>query len=153
MILILSRWFHCAAALALNCGKLTNKKQDTWSPGHTGACKMELGSYGRQDLEAGKGMASLVLSAVWGQLVQSLGEMGLVRTTFLRAGAKAKMMSVSGGVRRNTAPWPAAAAFLGSSGLWSVHEFHTASAGGAGKPPLLQALFLAWDGGPLTTGN
>lgn len=120
MVLILSGWFHCAALLALNCGKVTNKKQDTWSPGHTGACKIELGSYGCQDLEAGKSMASLVLSAVWGQLVQSLGEMGRVRTTFLGAGAKAKMVSVSGGARRNTAPWPAAAAFLGSSGLFCL---------------------------------
>ena len=154
MVLILSRWFHCAAMLALNCGKVTNKKQDTWSLGHTGACQIELGSYGCQDLEAGKNMASLVLSAVWGQLVQSLGEMGLTRTTFLGAGAKAKMVSVSGGVRRNTAPWPVAAAFLGSSGLRSVDEFHTASAGGARDPPLLQALFpVAWDGGPLTPGN
>lgn len=120
MVLILSGWFHCAAVLALNCGKVTNKKQDTWSLGHTGACKIELGSYGCQDLEAGKSMASLVLFAVWGQLVQSPGEMGLVRTTFLGAGAKAKMVSVSGGVRRNTAPWPAAATFLGSSGLFCL---------------------------------
>lgn len=90
----------------------------------------------------GRTMTSLVLSAIWEELVQSLGEMGFIRTKFRGVGSEARTLSVRGGVRRNTAAW-LCNCHRPSLGVGSqnVDGFHAASAGGAGALHWCQALY------------
>lgn len=63
--------------------------------------------------------------------------MGLVRTKFLGAGTEAKAMNIRGGMARGMLCGHATATYQGLSGLRTIDKSHTASAPGAGAPPLL----------------
>lgn len=68
--------------------------------------------------------------------------MGLVRTKFLGAGTEAKAMDIRSGMTGAILCDHATATYLGLSGLRTVDKSHTASAGGAGAPPLLPGSIL-----------